>query len=247
MSELLALGTSHKTAPLALREKLALLDGGAEALIRELTGHDEHRRGRRDLHLQPHRALPRRLRPRRGRVVRAGPARAPRGDPAHRADGQHVLAAQLRRRAPPVPRDERPRVDDRRRGRGPGPGQARVRARARRPHDRADDQQALPRRAGHRQARAHRDGDLRRPRLRRLRRGRRRARRARRPARAPRRDRRRRRDRRADRAGAARPGRDARCSSPTAGASARSRSPSASAAPRARSTRCPASSSAPTS
>jgi len=33
MSELLALGTSHKTAPLALREKLALLDGGAEALI----------------------------------------------------------------------------------------------------------------------------------------------------------------------------------------------------------------------
>src|SRR5687768_7026745 len=40
MSELLALGTSHKTAPLALREKLALLDGGAEALIRELTGHD---------------------------------------------------------------------------------------------------------------------------------------------------------------------------------------------------------------
>ena len=40
MSELLALGTSHKTAPLALREKLALLDGGAEALIRELTGHE---------------------------------------------------------------------------------------------------------------------------------------------------------------------------------------------------------------
>ncbi len=39
MSELLALGTSHKTAPLPLREKLALLDGGAEALIRELTGH----------------------------------------------------------------------------------------------------------------------------------------------------------------------------------------------------------------
>ena len=128
VSELLALGTSHKTAPLALREKLALLDGGAEALIRELTGHDEHRRGRRDLHLQPHRALPRRLRPRRGRVARAGAARAPRRDPAHRADGQHVLAAQLRRRAPPVPRHERPRVDDRRRGRGPGPGQARVRA-----------------------------------------------------------------------------------------------------------------------
>ena len=39
MSELLALDTSHKTAPLVLREKLALLDGGAETLIRELTGH----------------------------------------------------------------------------------------------------------------------------------------------------------------------------------------------------------------
>jgi glutamyl-tRNA reductase len=39
VSELLALGTSHKTAPLALREKLALLDGRAEALIRELTEH----------------------------------------------------------------------------------------------------------------------------------------------------------------------------------------------------------------
>src|SRR5688500_11686359 len=39
MSELLAIGTSHKTAPLALREKLALLDGGAETLIRELAGH----------------------------------------------------------------------------------------------------------------------------------------------------------------------------------------------------------------
>src|SRR5215207_2192838 len=37
MTELLALGTSHKTAPLALRERIALLDGGAEALIRELT------------------------------------------------------------------------------------------------------------------------------------------------------------------------------------------------------------------
>ena len=37
MSELLALGTSHKTAPLALRERIALLDGGAEALLAELT------------------------------------------------------------------------------------------------------------------------------------------------------------------------------------------------------------------
>ena len=49
MSELLALGTSHKTAPLALREKLALLEGGAEALIRQrLEGWAELRRARRE-------------------------------------------------------------------------------------------------------------------------------------------------------------------------------------------------------
>jgi glutamyl-tRNA reductase len=37
MTELLALGASHKTAPLALRERIALTDGGAEKLVRELT------------------------------------------------------------------------------------------------------------------------------------------------------------------------------------------------------------------
>jgi glutamyl-tRNA reductase len=36
MTELLALGTSHKTAPLALRERIALTDGAAEALTQEL-------------------------------------------------------------------------------------------------------------------------------------------------------------------------------------------------------------------
>src|SRR3954470_24013436 len=40
MSELLALGTSHKTAPLALREKLSLPAGRAIAVMRELTAHD---------------------------------------------------------------------------------------------------------------------------------------------------------------------------------------------------------------
>jgi glutamyl-tRNA reductase len=39
MSELLALGASHKTAPLALRERIALTDNGAEPLLRELTSH----------------------------------------------------------------------------------------------------------------------------------------------------------------------------------------------------------------
>ena len=36
MTELLALGASHKTAPLALRERIALTDGATEALLGEL-------------------------------------------------------------------------------------------------------------------------------------------------------------------------------------------------------------------
>jgi glutamyl-tRNA reductase len=38
MSELLALGVSHKTAPLDLRERLALTEGRAAGVLRELTG-----------------------------------------------------------------------------------------------------------------------------------------------------------------------------------------------------------------
>ena len=40
MTELLALGASHKTAPLVLRERIALTEGGAERLVRELTTHE---------------------------------------------------------------------------------------------------------------------------------------------------------------------------------------------------------------
>ncbi|HEV2770845.1 MAG TPA: glutamyl-tRNA reductase [Solirubrobacteraceae bacterium] len=39
-SELLALGVSHKTAPVALRERLALMDRQADALVRELVGEE---------------------------------------------------------------------------------------------------------------------------------------------------------------------------------------------------------------
>ncbi|HET6549141.1 MAG TPA: glutamyl-tRNA reductase [Solirubrobacter sp.] len=41
MSELLAVGASHKTAPLAVRERLALLDGQVEPFLRSLAGRDE--------------------------------------------------------------------------------------------------------------------------------------------------------------------------------------------------------------
>jgi glutamyl-tRNA reductase len=40
VSELLALGASHKTAPLALRERIALTEGTLEPLLRELTDHE---------------------------------------------------------------------------------------------------------------------------------------------------------------------------------------------------------------
>ena len=59
MSELLALGISHKTAPVALRERLAFTEQRGERVRK--AGHGERRgtRGGRDLHLQPHRGLPR--------------------------------------------------------------------------------------------------------------------------------------------------------------------------------------------
>ena len=43
MSELLLLGTSHKTAPLAVRERVALPEARAEAFLRELAAHPEIR------------------------------------------------------------------------------------------------------------------------------------------------------------------------------------------------------------
>jgi len=43
VSELLLLGTSHKTAPLAVRERVAMPDGRAEVFLRELAAHPEIR------------------------------------------------------------------------------------------------------------------------------------------------------------------------------------------------------------
>ena len=62
MSELLALGISHKTAPVALRERLAFTEREASEFA--TAGHGQRRgpRGGRDLDLQPHRGLPRRRR-----------------------------------------------------------------------------------------------------------------------------------------------------------------------------------------
>ena len=129
MSELLALGISHKTAPVALRERLAFTEPQASEFARALTASAEVREAvvistcnRTEVYLvvgDPVRAA--------GRGRRARPARPPRRDPPDRARGGDLLAAQLRRRAPALPRDRGPGVDDRRRGRDPGPGQARLR------------------------------------------------------------------------------------------------------------------------
>ena len=60
MSELLAIGISHKTAHVAMRERVALTEREAERFMRELVAREERARGGRDLDLQPHRDLPRR-------------------------------------------------------------------------------------------------------------------------------------------------------------------------------------------
>ncbi len=79
MSELLALGISHKTAPVALRERLAFTESEAVRLAQQMTADRGGARGGGALHVQPHRALPRRRRGGRGsgsgRGRRAGDAR----------------------------------------------------------------------------------------------------------------------------------------------------------------------------
>ena len=104
MSELLALGTSHKTAPLALRERLALPDGGAEALLGELLEQpDMHEAvalstcNRTELYLVVGDPV-------EAETLVLGLLARHAGDPPDRARGRHVLPAQLRRRAPALPR-----------------------------------------------------------------------------------------------------------------------------------------------
>ncbi len=128
MSELLALGVSHKTAPLDLRERLSLTEGRAVGALRELTERAGNPRGGGDLDLQPHRALPGRLRPGRGGVDGARRPHPPGRDPPDRAARPPLLAALRRGRPPPLRVTAGPRLDDRRRGRDPGPGQTRLRA-----------------------------------------------------------------------------------------------------------------------
>ena len=161
MSELLALGISHKTAPLELRERVALTEGRAAGVLRELVEAPEVHEAaaistcnRTELYM----VAPDRSRPSRWRWG----ARPRGGDPPDGAGRPPLLAAGGRRRRPPVPGDRGAGLDDHRRGRGPGPGEARLRAGAGRGRDGADPQPAVPRRARRRQAGAV--GDRRSPR-----------------------------------------------------------------------------------
>ena len=150
--DLLALGASHKTAPLALREKLALPAGRAARVLGELTDHDGVHEAVAPVHLQPHRALPgHRRRAGGGEHGARDPLPAGRAAP-DRADRLALLAARPRGGGAPVLGHRRARLDDRRRGRDPGAGQARLRDGAGRGRQRPRLQPALPRRARRRQA-----------------------------------------------------------------------------------------------
>jgi glutamyl-tRNA reductase len=102
MTELLALGASHKTAPLAVRERLTLLDGQVEPFLQELLGHAEISEAVAvSTCTAPSLTSSRTTRGGQSAVLGSLPRRATRPTAAG-VD----LAAQLRRRAP-VPRRER--------------------------------------------------------------------------------------------------------------------------------------------
>ena len=160
MAELLALGVSHKTAPLELRERLALTEGRAVGMLGELVEREEVLEAaaistcnRTELYLYA-------ADPVGAEAVGARPALARGRDPADRARRPPLLAARLRGGRAPAPGHRRARLDDHRRGRDPGPGQARLRARAGRGRDRPDPQPPLPRGARRRQAGPLGDRDL---------------------------------------------------------------------------------------
>ena len=153
---LVCVGISHKTAPLELRERLALDDEQATAFGRRLLDEAAGRRGGRPLDLQSHRALPVRRRYAGGRAGRPAPARehADVDLGELRAVGLQLL--RRRRDRAPLPRRLEPRLDGRRRRPDPRPDQERLRARLRLGLHEHGLQQALPPRARGRQAGAHR-------------------------------------------------------------------------------------------
>ena len=104
VSELLAIGVSHKTAPVEVRERLALPEARAAEFMRDLRGAAEVHEAvaistcnRTELYLVVGDPV-------EAESTRAGDAGPPGRDPPHRAGHGDLLAPQLRRRPPPVPR-----------------------------------------------------------------------------------------------------------------------------------------------
>ncbi len=157
VSELLAIGVSHKTAPVEVRERLALPEARAAEFMRDLRGAAEVHEAvavstcnRTELYLvvgDPVEAESRVL----AMLARQAGIR-PTGLASAIYSHRNCDAARHLYRVV-----VRAGVDDRRRGRDPGPGQARLRVGAGRGHRRAAHQPPVPGRAGHRQAGADRD------------------------------------------------------------------------------------------
>ena len=130
MTELVLVGISHRVAPVALRERVALTERQAEALVRGLCGERLISEAvaistcnRTELYSSANRRLAEQAALER----LAEHAGIDAGELAER----RLHAAQLRRGAAPLPRHLRPRVDGDRRARDPRPGAPRVRGRAR--------------------------------------------------------------------------------------------------------------------
>ena len=151
--ELLALGVSHKTAPLALRERLALPEGRAARVLAELTDHEAVHEAvavstcnRTELYLVAADSVEAES------AALAVLSRQAGIRPTELLGAIYSLRGE-RRGGAPLLRRRRARLDDRRRGRDSGSGQARLRAGAGGGRDRTGVEPALPRRPGGRQAR----------------------------------------------------------------------------------------------
>ena len=111
MSELFVVGISWRTAPVAVREKLAFREEELPGTLRALTGDAAGRRGAADLDVQPRRGLRRRASPAR---TPTGPVRrVPRRAARPQAGGGRRRALRPPRQrggAPRVPRRERARL-----------------------------------------------------------------------------------------------------------------------------------------
>ena len=158
MSELVLVGISHRVAAVELRERVALGERAAARVLTALCGERQISEAvaistcnRTELYLvgDPAHAE---------RAALEALAEHAEIDPAELARVD-LHAAQLRRGAPPLPRDRRARGDGARRARDRRPGAARLRGGARARHDRPAHEPAVRRGDPDRAPRALGDGD----------------------------------------------------------------------------------------